>query len=192
MESTNAVRARPVPVTVACYLVAACSLLPLVQSLYTAVVVVLLQRAGAVELDGTAAAGMTLGIVVGAIAAVVGLALANGCRKGSNAARITTWVIGTLSMCMVSASAASVVYILSVRRSPLDFGWPGAFRIGLYVVLVATGVTAMVLLAVPSSNAFFRSAAEPSGRSEPEASVDPVTGSQASADTEGASDPVAR
>jgi hypothetical protein len=129
--------------------------------------------------EGTAAAG-TESLIVGAsvFGVVVNLLFAAGLvilsifnNRGRNGARITTWVIGGLMLCCTGGGLASTGLTSSMNidsgagpsqqeiESRLDQvlpSWYNALSIVLTVVSLLAILGAVILLALPASNAFFR------------------------------------
>ncbi len=129
---------------------------------------------------GTAAEGTEGAIVAGSIVAVVisvlfaaGLAvLAIFNNRGRNGARITTWVIGGISLCCGGFGLAGTALTSSINLDDTAGGpstaeiqrrldevlpsWYGPATVTLGVISLLAILGAIILLALPASNAYFR------------------------------------
>jgi hypothetical protein len=164
-------------VTISSYLLyatALCQLASLVITLaYLGTQQRVLRQAGGATADAatTNAIATVVALVVGLliVAALVVLAVLN--MRGRNAARITTWVLGGLSLCCVGAGSAATALLSSVDTtgsgtvSPAELqrrvdaalpAWYGPVTNTLAVLSGLALLGALILLALPPSNAFFR------------------------------------
>jgi hypothetical protein len=140
----------------------------------------------AIKLVTTLASGVSIVLGLLFAAAFVILAILNG--KGKNPARITTWVIGGIALCCIgfglATSAAGNSFTMrgnntnlpdpaEVRRQ-LNAALPSWYN-GLSVTLSLIGLlallAALILLALPPSNEFFR---KPQPQWQPPAGYPPV------------------
>ncbi|MEV0267269.1 hypothetical protein AB0H43_00645 [Hamadaea sp. NPDC050747] len=116
-----------------------------------------------------------LGGVIGLLIALVLLALAYFLLKGSNAARITTWVLCGLGALCSCCSGVGLIFLANLDRINVEGdqqaqeqvdlaramadavpGWQVGFG-GTAAVLQLLGYLAVaILLAMPAANAFFR------------------------------------
>lgn len=180
-------RGRPSSVTISSYLlylVAALLLIGAIASIATVGRTVDVLRAA---YAGTSVAGTenvvlasTVGADVLSILFAIGLAvLAMLNNRGRNVARIMTWVAGGLVLCCngIGLAGSSALTSMSVQQ-PGDLpdaaeiqrrvdaalpSWLGPLTIGAAVVVIIATLVAMILLALPASNEFFR---RPSGAGE--------------------------
>jgi hypothetical protein len=132
-------------------------------------------RGSSVENQASTIATVT--VVVGAIVAVIVAAgviiLAFFDSKGKNPARIITWVLGGLAICCGAfgilggalggsmnfggntSGAPSASEVQRILRDQLP-NWYYPVTIGLSVIELLALILAIILLALPASNAFFR------------------------------------
>ncbi|GAA0808685.1 hypothetical protein [Spirilliplanes yamanashiensis] len=133
--------------------------------------------------EGLLVAGSVVGVVLNLLVAagLVVLALLN--NRGKNAARIVTWVVGGLTVCcsgvgLVGQAATSAITLptqpgmpdaAEVQRRLEDAlpGWVTPVSLVLGILQLLALVVALVLLALPASNAFFRKPAAAAGGWEP-------------------------
>ncbi|GGK35389.1 hypothetical protein GCM10010124_30110 [Pilimelia terevasa] len=167
---------RPGTVSAATALIFLYVLLLLVGAALLAVVFPDLERAFADAAPGGSgdASGAVAGVVVGlggCVVLVLGIAfvvLAVFAGKGRNGARVTLWVLGGLMACCGGASATGDVLGLSGLQSagagadlqanlPEWYRWTSA---GVQFTGTLVLLCALVLLALPASNAYFRPAPE--------------------------------
>lgn len=120
-------------------------------------------------LVATVRAGALLNAAVGVVVAVVLVTLALGILRGSNGARIATWVISGAGLLCGCGSLAAVVLQRSVplttdarTAAQLDAlaaaypsGWI-ALTVGLSAAQALSYLVVAALLTLPSANAYFR------------------------------------
>ena len=187
---TPAPRSRPTVVTVSSYLLflsAAASIISAVLSLTT---IGTMRRVYADLYAGTSESGFEKLIVAGSVVGVVitilfaaGLAiLAIYNNRGRQGARITTWVVGGIFLCcngfgLLGNAATSGLNLdsgntsgpsaseVEARLSAELPGWYTPISTLLTVLVVVTLLGAVILLALPAANAYFR---------KPQAAWDPL------------------
>jgi hypothetical protein len=172
---------RPTTVTVAGYLLYAVAALIVVTAVLTAVPLGTMSRvieeSATPEMPaevGTFIVGFMIALIVVEVLVAAGfvlLAVFN--NKGKNGSRITTWIIGGIAACCCGLSATggafSSVGNMSgspdaandemTRRLEAEMpGWVNAASTGVSILLVLAVIGAIVLLAMPASNAYFRGA----------------------------------
>jgi hypothetical protein len=101
---------------------------------------------------GNVTASRVFGIAFGLVFAAAFIGLALGVLRGSNVARIITWVVCGLALCCVGVSTISSILLIS------DY-LPGGYLAYTYIftALELIGfIAAIVLLALPASNVYFR------------------------------------
>jgi hypothetical protein len=176
--AASAARTRPGTVQIATYL------LYLTAGIFALTSIVSLATVGTVRdvvrdvYAGTSVEGMeglvTASTIVGAVvqllfaAGFVVLALLNS--RGHNAARITTWVVGVLGLCCVGVSlgsgALNTMNTGSTGDAPsgaeladrlsAEVGWLQPFTTATSLISLLALLAAMILLALPPSNEYFR------------------------------------
>jgi hypothetical protein len=173
--------ARPTTVSVSSYLLYAAAALSLIGSILTLTTI---GRTSGVYRDlyaGTAAEGMESVILVATVGGVVinvlfavGLALLGVFNsRGRQAARVTTWVVGGIALCcsglgLAGTAATGALETSAASGGPsarevqdrLDAvvpGWYGPATTTLSLLTLLALVAALILLALPASNAYFRS-----------------------------------
>ncbi|MCA2212850.1 hypothetical protein [Jidongwangia harbinensis] len=126
------------------------------------------------DAEGTEAivVGITVvGVVIGVVFAAALAILAIFNNRGRNAARITTWVLGGISICCtgvgLAGSAVSGSINMDTGNGPTQReieqqlsdtlpSWYTPVTVALGVITMLTLLGAVILLALPASNAFFR------------------------------------
>jgi hypothetical protein len=170
----------PTTVKVSTYLLWLTAALSLISAVVTLSVVGTMTEAYRDLYAGTAAEGseaVIVGVsVVGVVISVlfaVGLAvLAIFNNRGRNGSRITTWVIGGISVCCTGLGLAGTALTNSMNFSDTSGGpsqaevqrrldevlpsWYDSVTVALSVLSLLALLGAMILLALPASNAFFR------------------------------------
>jgi hypothetical protein len=124
---------------------------------------------------GLAGAGPVVGGIVNLLFAVGFVLLALFNRRGSNPARVVTWVLGGIALCCTGGSLALTGLTSSIRMDTGDGpdpaeidrmledalpDWYPPVSLTLTVVALLALVLALILLALPPSNAFFRKPAQ--------------------------------
>lgn len=182
MRPAPTTRTRPSSVTIADYLlflVAFLLVLSSIASLATLGTVMRVTRAAnagtsAEGSEAVSAASLVGGSVVSILFAIglVVLALLN--NRGRNTARIITWVIGGLVLCCNGLALASGALLSSVSipstgdaPNPAELqrrindelpSWSGPVTTGAAALVIIATLVALILLALPASNEFFRKA----------------------------------
>ena len=186
-----AAKPRPASVTISSYLLisyAVLQLINLVAALST------LGKTQDVYRDlyaGTSAEGSESYVAAaGVISAVVGLVLAVGFvvlallnNRGKNVSRIVTWVIGALGVCCAGLGFAGTALTNSMGTpsgsdmpSPAEVqrridevlpSWYGPLTTTVSVIALLALLAALILLALPASNEFFRKPAATAGWEPP-------------------------
>lgn len=166
--------ARPVTVTVADALLLLVAVLYVIAFIATLAIVGPMRDVLSEEVAGTAAEGsegfVTAGLIGSAIlnllfaAGFVALALLND--KGKNPARIVTWVVGGIALCCngvnlafsrIDTTGGDVDAARLEQRLQEELpGWTEPVSIVATVVSLPALVAAIILLALPASNEFFR------------------------------------
>jgi hypothetical protein len=174
-------RARPTSVTVSSYLLFVVAAIQLISAIVGLSQVGTTARVLKDAYAGTAAAGAeSVAGAVGVASAVFAILFAAGLsilaifnNRGRQGSRVTTWVIGGLALC---CNGFSVLGNAATRSMSLDSGgttgpsatevqrqldaalpsWYGAATVTLAVLALVCLLAAIVLLALPASNAFFR------------------------------------
>jgi hypothetical protein len=192
-DLTSADRVRPSTVTISSYLLYFVALLQLIGALTTFAIVGTYQRVFNEAFEGTEAegAGSTIAVISLVVPVVLGVLLAVGLivlatfnNRGRNGSRITTWVIGGILLCcsgfgvLGSAFSSSMNFgsgtsdpnvpdSAEIQRRLEDElpGWFNPVSITLSVLTVLALLGAIILLALPASNAFFRK--QPAGWEPP-------------------------
>jgi hypothetical protein len=131
------------------------------------------------DLEGTEGIVAASSVVVGAVwlviaIGVVVLAVLN--NKGKNASRIVTWVLGGLALCCSGALLALEGLLTDMQAPDVDGPDPAAVQRALDAALpdwyntlgwvtsigsILALIAALVLLALPASNEFFRAPRQP-------------------------------
>lgn len=124
--------------------------------------------------EGTTAEGQTaifdvVGVVISLLFAAAFVVLGIFNNRGKNASRITTWVIGGISLCCSGISLVLLGAVSSMeveggpdpaevqeRLSEQLPGWYEALNLLTSVVSILALIVALVLLALPAANEFFR------------------------------------
>jgi hypothetical protein len=176
-------RPRPTTVTVSSYLLFAVAAIQLISAVVEFSQVGTMSRVLKDAYAGTAAAGAESVVsVVSVISAVIAILFAAGLailaifnNRGKQGARVTTWVIGGLAVC---CNGAGVLGNAATRSLSLDSGtssgpssaeverqlnaalpgWYNGLTVTFAVLALICLLGAIVLLALPASNAFFRAA----------------------------------
>jgi hypothetical protein len=174
-------RARPTTVTVSSYLLFVVAAIQLISAIVGLSQVGTTARVLKDAYAGTAAAGAeSVAAAIGVGSAVFAILFAAGLsilaifnNRGRQGSRVTTWVIGGLALC---CNGFSVLGNAATRSMSLDSGgttgpssaeiqrqldaalpgWYGAATVTLAVLALLCLLAAIVLLALPASNAFFR------------------------------------
>ena len=194
-------RVRPSTVTVSSYLLYATAALILIVGIVSLTTIgttteVYREAYRGTEAEGTEGllvAGTVVGVVVNLLVAagLVVLALLN--NRGKNPARIVTWVVGGLTVCcsgvgLIGQAATSAITMPSSPGMPdaaevqqrLEAalpGWVTPVSLVLGIIQLLALIVALVLLALPASNAFFRKPAA-AGAWEPGMPTYPYPGQQ--------------
>lgn len=192
-DLTSAERARPSTVTISSYLLYFVALLQLIGALTAFAVVGTYRRVFNDAFAGTEAegAGNTIATISLVIPVVFGVLLAAGLtilavfnNRGRNGSRITTWIVGGILFCCSGfgllgnalggamdfgsgSSDPNVPDQQEIQRRLNDElpGWFNPVTITLAVLTVLALLGALILLALPASNAFFRK--QPAGWEPP-------------------------
>ena len=192
-DLTSAERARPSTVTISSYLLYLVALLQVIGALVAFAIVGTYRKVFNEAFAGTEAegAGNTIATVSLVIPVVLGVLLAAGLtvlavfnNRGRNGSRITTWIVGGILFC-----CSGFGLLGSALGSTFDFGsgstdpnvpdqaeiqrrlndelpgWYGPVTITMAVLTVLALLGALILLALPASNAFFRK--QPAGWEPP-------------------------
>ncbi len=170
----------PTTVKVSTYLLWVTAAVSLISAVITISVVGKMSEAYSDLYAGTAAEGSEAVIVGASVVGVIinvlfaaGLAvLAIFNNRGRNGARITTWVIGGISLCCGGLGLAGTALTSSMNLDDTSGGpsaaeverrldevlpsWFDAATVTLSVISLLALLGAMILLALPASNAFFR------------------------------------
>lgn len=172
-------RQRPTTVTVSSYLIwltAAISVISSIIALSTIGTAMDVYRTAYEGTDAEGGEALVVGVTV--VTVVIGLLFAAALailavfnNRGRNGARITTWVLGAISLCCTGAGLASTAMTNSMN---IDSGtgpdprelerqlnealpsWYNAANVTLTVISLLATLAAIILLALPASNAFFR------------------------------------
>jgi hypothetical protein len=173
----NATKQRPTTVTIATYLLFATAAMEVVSAIVSFAMLGAFRDAWAKALEGVdgaeGAASMTstattvAQVTTGAVAAgfaVAYILLGVFVGKGSNGARITTWVLAGLTACcngFGAAGSGSGRVGFTGTGSTGDFaealpGWYQPVTILMSVVALLLAVAVIILLALPSSHPYFR------------------------------------
>ncbi len=174
-----AARARPGSVTISSYLLFLVALLFAISAIISLSTLGALSEALGKAYEGTSAAGAeTIAVGVGAAGAVLQLLVAVALvvlglqnNRGRNVSRIITWVLGGLAICCsgvgLGGSALNGMNLQSsgdlpnnadVQRQLNDAlpGWLGPVSTTISVLSLLALLVAVILLALPASNEFFR------------------------------------
>jgi hypothetical protein len=192
-DLTSAERARPSTVTISSYLLYLVALLQIIGALTAFAVVGTYRRVFNDAFAGTEAegAGNTIATISLVIPVVLGVLLAAGLTilavfniRGRNGSRITTWIVGGILFCCSGfgllgsalggamdfgsgSSDPNVPDQAEIQRRLNDElpGWFTPVTITMSVLTVLALLGALILLALPASNAFFRK--QPAGWEPP-------------------------
>lgn len=175
-----AARARPSIVTISSYLLMLFAVIQVIKLILGLSVLGKVQKVYRDAFAGTSAEGAeSLATVVGIGAAVVSLLFAIGLivlavlnNRGKNAARIVTWVVGGIALCCTGLQFVSSVSSGSMggrtngnvpsqeeinrRLDAVLPSWYNPLNTTLVVVGLLALLAALILLALPASNQFFR------------------------------------
>jgi MFS family permease len=137
------------------------------------------------ELEGTegqSIIGSVVGGVLGILFAIAFIILAFFNNRGKNASRIVTWVLGGISLCCSGAALGLTAILGSIEIDTQDApdpaelqerindalpSWYPAVSLTLAILSILTLVVALLLLALPRSNEFFRKPEQPFQPPEP-------------------------
>ncbi len=109
------------------------------------------QPAGGPDPETIANISTYVGIGFAVVGAILFIVLAMFLLRGSNAARITTWVICGLFLCCVGFSGIGAA--TSVGTYP---GWFVAYQFGSVAISAIVYIGVIVLLLLPASNDYFK------------------------------------
>ncbi|GAA3394165.1 hypothetical protein [Cryptosporangium minutisporangium] len=150
---------RPTTVTAAAGILVGLAVLSLISVIVSMLTRDTVQRATDeyLEANNTTSGGSStlqevIGIVFGLLFAAAFVALALGVLRGSNVARIITWVVSGLALCCVGVGTAASLLVIA-KYLP---GGYLAYSYTLTAVELIGFIAVIVLLALPASNAYFR------------------------------------
>jgi uncharacterized membrane protein YidH (DUF202 family) len=173
-------RPRPTTVTVSTYLLWATAALSLISGIVALSTIGTVSDVYREAYAGTDAAGSeaivvgstVVGVVIGVLFAAALAVLAIFNNRGRNGARITTWVLGGISLCCTGVGLAGTALTSSMnldtgtggpsaqeierRLSEALPSWYDAANWTLAGISLLTLLGALILLALPPSNEFFR------------------------------------